>query len=119
MRRKDLWRQTNDAAPAQAQGVKQYKYLYRLMLLEENIRKAYKRLRKGKTKRKEIQNIDADLDAEVRAMQEMIRNTRPGEVEHPELAYKPRRRFPKFIREHGKPGRFICRKSMNNGSTIS
>lgn len=98
MRRKELWQPVENAT----QGAKQYKYLYRLMLLEENIRKAYKRLRKGKTKRKEIQKIDADLDAEVRAMQEMIRNTRPGEVEHPELAYKPRRRFPKFIREHGK-----------------
>lgn len=98
MRRKELWHPKEDAA----QGTKQYKYLYRLMLLEENIRKAYKKLRKGKTKRREIQMIDANLDAEVRAMQEMIRNTRPGEVEHPELAYKPRRRSPKFIREHGK-----------------
>ena len=112
MRRKDLWRQTNDAAPAQAQGVKQYKYLYRLMLLEENIRKAYKRLRKGKTKRKEIQNIDADLDAEVRAMQEMIRNIRSWHISRGGASRNSSGSMEK-------PGRFICRKSMNNGSTIS
>lgn len=82
--------------------MKEYRYLYRQMLEEENIRKAYKKLRKGKTKRIEIQQIDADLDNEVRAMQKMIRNTRPGEVEHPELAYKPCKRTPKIIVEHGK-----------------
>lgn len=41
------------------QGYKEYKYLYREMLKEDVIRKAYKKLRKGKTKRKEIQYIDA------------------------------------------------------------
>lgn len=82
--------------------MKEYKYLYQQMLKDETIRKAYKKLRKGKTKRIEIQQIDADLDNEVQAMQEMIRNTRPGEVEHPELAYKPRNRSPKIIFEHGK-----------------
>ena len=40
------------------QGYKEYKYLYREMLKEDVIRKAYKKLRKGKTKRKEIQYID-------------------------------------------------------------
>ena len=82
--------------------MKEYKYLYRQMLDENNIRKAYKRLRKGKTKRKEIQFIDAHLDTEVAAMRRMIENTRLGEVEHPELAYKPCRRTPKIIHEHGK-----------------
>lgn len=82
--------------------MKEYKYLYRKMLDENIIRKAYKKLRKGKTKRIEIQRIDADLDNEVAAMKEMIRNTRPGDVEHPELAYKPKKRTPKVIFEHGK-----------------
>ncbi len=82
--------------------MKEYKYLYQKMLNEETIRKAYKKLRKGKTKRKEIIAIDANLDIEVAAMREMIQNTRPGEVEHPELAYKPRKRTPKIIHEHGK-----------------
>lgn len=85
--------------------MKEYKYLYQRMLDEDIIRKAYKKLRKGKTKRREIQQIDANLDAEVAKMREMIRNTRPGEVEHPELAYKPHKRTPKLIKEHGKERR--------------
>lgn len=102
MRRKELWRKVEE--PAQEKGVKQYKYLYRRMLDENIIRKAYKKLRKGKTKRKEIQQIDADLDNEVAAMRRMIENTKPPDVpvEHPELAYKPKRRTPKLIREKGK-----------------
>ena len=86
------------------QGHKEYKYLYQQMLKEENIRKAYKNLRKGKTKRKEIIYIDAHLDDEVQKMHDMIENTKPDgvEVPHPELSYKPRKRKPKIIIEHGK-----------------
>lgn len=84
--------------------MKEYKYLYQKMLEDDVIRKAYKKLRKGKTKRKEIIFIDANLDEEVAKMKEMIRNTKPEgvEVEHPELAYRPCKRTPKYIREHGK-----------------
>ncbi len=84
--------------------MKEYKYLYQKMLDEQVIRKAYKKLRKGKTKRKEIIYIDANLDDEVKKMRNMIENTKPKEVEvpHPELAYKPRKRTPKIILEHGK-----------------
>lgn len=52
MRRKELWLKAREAT--EKRGVKQYKYLYRKMLDENIIRKAYKKLRKGKTKRKEI-----------------------------------------------------------------
>lgn len=85
-------------------GHKEYKYLYQQMLSEDLIRKAYKKLRKGKTKRKEIQYIDAHLDEEVQKMREMIINTKPPgvEVPHPELSYKPHKRTPKVIYEHGK-----------------
>lgn len=85
-------------------GHKEYKYLYQQMLKEENIRKAYKKLRKGKTKRIEIIYIDAHLDDEVRKMRQMIENTKPPDVEvpHPERAYKPKKRTPKIIFEHGK-----------------
>ena len=102
MRRKDLWQKIQCAT--EASGAKQYKYLYRRMLDEDVIRKAYKKLRKGKTKRKEIQAIDADLDNEVAAMRRMIENTKPPDVpvEHPELAFKPRKHTPKIIHEHGK-----------------
>lgn len=102
MRKKELWQKVEKAATER--GVKQYKYLYRRMLDENIIRKAYKKLRKGKTKRIEIQKIDADLDNEVAAMRRMIENTKPPDVpvEHPELAYKPKKRKPKIIREKGK-----------------
>ena len=60
--------------------MKEYKYLYQKMLEDEVIRKAYKKLRKRKTKRKEIIKIDADLDNEVAAMREMILNTKPCPV---------------------------------------
>lgn len=107
MRRKELWQKANEAT--QKKGVKQYKYLYRRMLDENIIRKAYKKLRKGKTKRAEIQKIDADLDNEVAAMRRMIENTKPPYVpaEHPELAYKPKKRTPKIIREKGKTRRIF------------
>ena len=84
--------------------MKEYKYLYQKMLDEENVRKAYKKLRKGKTKRKEIQNIDANLDYEVKKMIEMIKHTRP-DSEHPELGFRPCKRTPKYIHEHGKTRR--------------
>lgn len=106
MRRKKLW-QAREAT--ETKGAKQYKYLYRRMLDEDIIRKAYKKLRKGKTKRKEIQKIDADLDNEVAAMRQMIENTKPPgvPVEHPKLAYKPKKHTPKIIREHGKQRRIF------------
>lgn len=102
MRKKELWQAVEYATPKKS--AKQYKYLYRRMLDENVIRKAYKKLRKGKTKRKEIKIIDANLDAEVAAMRRMIENTKPPgvEVEHPELTYKPCKRTPKIIHEHGK-----------------
>lgn len=84
--------------------MKQYKYLYRKMLDEEIIRKAYKNLRKHKTKRKEIIYIDAHLDEEVQKMRIMILNTKPEgiKVPNPELRYIPLERKPKIIYEHGK-----------------
>ena len=48
MRKKELWQKVEKAVTER--GVKQYKYLYRRMLDENIIRKAYKKLRKGKTK---------------------------------------------------------------------
>ena len=43
-------------------GHKEYKYLYKEMLKPEIIRQAYKNLRKGKTKRREIKKIDENYD---------------------------------------------------------
>lgn len=95
-------------------GHKEYKYLYRQMLSEDLIRRAYKKLRKGKTKRPEIQKIDQNLDAEVQAMKEMILNTKPPgvEVPNPEKAYRSRHHNPKRIFEHGK-WRTICKPEIH------
>ena len=96
----DQWLEEHSDIPPH----KEYKYLYQQMLKDEIIRKAYKKLRKGKTKRKEIIFIDEHLDEEVQKIHDMILNTKPTDVEvpHPELAYKPRKRTPKIIFEHGK-----------------
>lgn len=106
MRRREA-EEAIDSASDEPKGVKQYKYLYRKMLEESVVRKAYKNLRKGKTKRKEIQYIDAHLDEEVAKMIEMIKNTRPGEVENPDLAFRPCKRTPRYIHEHGKTRRIF------------
>lgn len=88
----------------ETKGTKQYKYLYSKMLDRELIKLAYKKLRKGKTTRREIIYIDEHLDEEVDMMYLMILNTKPEgvEVPNPELAYKPRKRTPRIIYEHGK-----------------
>lgn len=84
--------------------MKTYKYLYSKMLDEDIIRAAWKKLRKGKTKRIEVQQIEADFENEVKNIQEMIRNTKPPgvDVEHTELAFQPKKKEPKIIYEHGK-----------------
>lgn len=82
--------------------MKTYKYLYQKMLDENVIRQAYKKVRKGKTKRAEIKYIDDHLDEEVYRMKLMIENTKPCEVDRPDLAYKPIYHKPKIINEHGK-----------------
>ena len=82
---------------------KQYKYLYRQVTDEKVIREAYKNMRKFKTKRREIQEIDQNLDAWVIHMKTMLENTKPdGIAEHPELAFKPPKHEPKIVEEFGK-----------------
>lgn len=50
--------------------MKTYKYLYSKMLDEDIIRAAWKKLRKGKTKRIEVQQIEADFENEVKNIYE-------------------------------------------------
>ena len=94
--------------------MKEYKYLYSKCLQEEVIRKAFRKLRKGKTARPEIRHIEENLDAEVAAMAEMIANTKPPgvPVENPEKAFKPPERHPRRIFEHGK-WRTICKPEIH------
>ena len=101
MKRRTKLYQWNDERVPNAQ----YKYLYRKMLDEETIRKAWKELRKGKTKRKSVQNIDSNFDEEVRKMREMIRNTKPKgyRIDRPDLTYcPPAKRITKIVNERGK-----------------
>ena len=74
------------------------------MLDEDLIRKAFYKMRKGKTKRRELIKIEKNLSIEVRAMRIMIENTKPAdvEVEHPELAFKPIKHRPCRIIDGGK-----------------
>lgn len=84
---------------------RQYKYLYAKMLDKNLIIKAWKNLRKGKTKRKAVKRIERNFDEEVDSMQEMIKNTKPPDVtvDNHELAYEPPKvRKTKVVHEFGK-----------------
>ena len=61
--------------------MKHYKYLFAKMLDLKLIKKAYKKLRRGKTKRTDIQYIDAHLDRQSAIMMVRLSNTHPG-AEH-------------------------------------
>lgn len=95
-------------------GYKEHKYLYQKMLSEDTIRKAFRKLRKGKSKRPEIKRIEADLENEVKGMKEMILNTKPPDIQvpNPEKAYRPHKRHPRQIYEHGK-WRTICKPEIH------
>lgn len=74
------------------------------MLDEELIRKAFYKMRKGKTKRRELIRIEENLSIEIRSMRIMIENTKPPDVpvEHQELAFKPIKHRPRMIMDAGK-----------------
>ncbi|MDD3137681.1 MAG: RNA-directed DNA polymerase [Lachnospiraceae bacterium] len=84
--------------------MKTYKYLYSQMLDKEIIERAFRKLRKGKTKRKEVIYIDNNLADEIDKMYLMIINTKPEgvAVSDPDAGFKPKRKKPKKIKEHGK-----------------
>lgn len=83
---------------------KSYRYLYRLACRKDVIRAAFFKLRKKKTKRKDVQMVEADLDNWVDKIQKIIENTKPESwnVEHPELAFRPPRHNPVILHERGK-----------------
>ena len=81
-------------------SAKQYKYLYQKLLDREIIKKAYKKLRKGKTRRREIIYIDAHYEEEAEKIRSRILNTRPGAKE--EDCFRPIKKEPKFIAEKDK-----------------
>lgn len=83
---------------------KSYRYLYQLACQREVIIRAFKRMRKKKTARKEIIEIESDFESWVAKIQKMLINTKPNgwKVENPELAFKPKKHRPICIREGGK-----------------
>ena len=83
-----------------------YKYLHRRCCDREVIVKAWMKLRKGKTQRKEVIKIEADFEYYVDKMQRMIMETRPGG--DPELQFWPEKHKPRTVFEHGKEREIFC-----------
>lgn len=83
---------------------KTYRYLWQLACREDVIRAAFYKMRRKKTKRKDIQMAEANLDEWVGKIRLIIMNTKPDgwQVEHPELAFRPPRHDPVTVRERGK-----------------
>ena len=79
---------------------KQYKYLWKKCQDEKIIRQAWKNLRRNKTKRKGVMEIDKNLNEEVKKMQKLIAET---VAENPAGGYNPpKTRKTKIVHEKGK-----------------
>ena len=83
---------------------KSYRYLYQIACQKKVIIRAFERMRRKKTTRKEIVEIENDFDNWVEKIQKMLINTKPKgwHVENPELAFKPKIHKPIRIKEAGK-----------------
>lgn len=86
------------------QKKKSYRYLYSLACREDVIRTAFKRMKKGKSDRKDVQMAAEHLDEWTEKIRQIILNTRPEgwRTEHPEWKLKPPKHKPVIIREGGK-----------------
>lgn len=85
-----------------------YKYLYRKCLDDEVIRNAWKKLRDGKTERDDVIRIDNNFDYYVSKMKKMLLNTRPCDVDDPELAFVPPKHPAHIVYENGKRRIIYC-----------
>lgn len=83
---------------------KSYRYLYQMACREEVIRQAFKKMKRGKAQRKDFQMAEADMDAWVHKIQDILRNTKPDgwKVEDPRKALNPPKHNPVIIKECGK-----------------
>ena len=83
---------------------KSYRYLYRLICRRDVLRAAFFRMRKKKTKRIDIREVAADLEAWIDRMQLKLINTKPPEwkVEFPDMAFRPPKHKPVYRKERGK-----------------
>lgn len=86
--------------------LRRYKYLWAKCQDRDVVIAAWKKLRKGKTKRREVQIIEADFDHYVDLMIETLKETRPGG--DPEKQFTPTIKTGRVIFEHGKERRIYC-----------
>lgn len=82
----------------------QFKYLWKKCTEPTIIVKAFKKLRKGKTKRREVIAIEKDFDYYVELMTITMKNTRPGGDE--EKSFHPKKYVQKTLYEHGKKRKY-------------
>ena len=59
---------------------KSYRYLYTLACQKGVILRAFKRMKRGKSDRKDIQMVEEDLDGWVEKIQKIIQNTKPAGI---------------------------------------
>lgn len=78
----------------------QYKYLWKKCADPAIIIKAWLKLRKGKTKRKEVIEIESNFDYYLKRMIQTMSNTYPGGNE--ELSFHPKKYEKRMLFEHGK-----------------
>ena len=88
------------------QHLQRYKYLWSKCTKREVVIAAWKKLRKGKTTRREVIKIESNFEYYVDLMIETITNTNP--YGDPEKAFQPRVLRPKYITEHGKNRVIYC-----------
>ena len=88
------------------QHLHRYVYLWRKCTEGKTIVLAWKKLRKGKTRRREVRVIESDFPYFVNKMREELLNTRPGG--DPLKMFTPEKRKPKYIKEHGKIREIYC-----------
>ena len=95
-----------EANRSMCDNLRTYKYLHRRCCDREVIIAAWRKLRKGKTKRREVIKIEADFDSYVNKMQRMIEETRPGG--DPSLQFWPEKHKARIVFEHGKEREIFC-----------
>ena len=95
-----------EANRSMCDNLRTYKYLHRRCCDREVIIAAWKKLRKGKSTRREVIKIEADFDYYVDKMQRMIQETRPGG--DPGLQFWPEKHKARVVFEHGKEREIFC-----------
>lgn len=106
MRYKDYLRMVGDICIKPVVHLHRYKYLWSKCCKTETIIAAWKKLRKGKTKRREVRHIEKHFDYYIEQMQNMLYETRPDG--DPYAMFTPRRLRPRHIHEHGKDRLIYC-----------